>query len=524
MSTEIRNTKAFHAKSFGSTAEKARHALSKRNVERYKKLKHDALSELEATSVLHINEPGYLEPEEGERTYHISQSELLKSVDLGTKRKVFNLQLSLGPYFANYTRDGRYMLLGGSKGQLALFDIIDMKPFFDISVKQTIRAVQFLDNHELMAVAQKKYVHIYDNHGMEVYVLRDLGLTYQLDYMAPFWLLTSIGEFGELAWQDVSSGQVVARYKTRKGPCRLMRHNKDNGVVHLGHGNGVVTLWTPNQGRPAVEMLAHRGPVVSMAIHQNYMATSGVDGYWSTWDLRNYSKSIHVNFIGKTPPQAMTVSQIGILGMALGGRVEFYRDVFTAQTVKAPGLYLRRMYHGDQVNDIQFQPFEDICAVGTGTGLSTMLVPGAGIANFDAYEPNPYESSSKRQVQRLLDKIPYDTITLKHVDVGDYNRDHMGAVVDDKVDSGGTALMNRRKRRKPLKASTAQKLTKYERTFQRRQQAAKDRLKRLRSLDVAPEEAKRRVVDALTYKDSDGGRRVKGDVDGAALSRSSALR
>ncbi|GBE59472.1 BING4CT (NUC141) domain-containing protein, putative [Babesia ovata] len=532
MAAEVRDTKVFHAKFFGGKAEKPviavqfKQAQAQRNVQRYKKVHKTAKAEADATSVLLPNQAGFLQVGEDEKTYNVSQDQILDAVDIGTRKKSFSLQLQHGPYRCDYTRDGRYMLLGGEKGQLALFDAIDMKPCFDISVKQTIRDIQVLDNHELLAVAQKKYVHIYDNNGVEVYCLRDLGLTYQLEYMAPFWLMAAIGEFGELSWQDITSGEIVARYKTRKGPCKVMRHNKDNGVIHLGHTSGVVTLWTPNEGRPGVEMLAHKGPVVSMAIHNNYMATSGFDGFWNVWDLRNYSKAVSRQFTGRTPPEAMAVSQTGILAMAIGGRVEYYRDAFSRVGGTEPSLYLKHQFPAESAKDIKFQPFEDVCAVGTTTGVSTLLVPGAGIANFDAFAPNPYESSSKKQVQRMLDKIPYDTITTKNVEIGAYNRDYIAAETEDgapapaaKVDSGGEILKNTRKKRRSMKAKTATKVAAYERTFQRRQQAARDRLRNLRKQKVEGEKAKQHIIDAMTFEDSTGERRVRGSVRGAALSR-----
>lgn len=521
---ELRDARVFHAKNFGGKAEKARLVAAKRNIKHYKKLQQTAQSEAEATSILLHNEPGYIQVDDDRKSSTISQEEILASVDIGTKKKVFSLKLPHGPYHIDYTRDGRYMCIGGEKGQLSMFDVIDMKPFFDISVKQTVRDVQFLDNHEMVAVAQKKYVHIYDNTGLEVYCLRDLGLTYQLEYMAPFWLMVSIGEFGELSWQDVSSGEVVARYKTHKGPCKVMRHNPNNGVIHLGHNNGTVTLWTPNEGRPSVEMLVHKGPVVSMAIHNNYMATSGFDGFWSTWDLRNYKQVLQRQFVGRMPPSAMAVSQTGILGMALGGRIEYFKDVFRQGGGLIPSLYLKHQFTSEDVLDLHFQYYEDICAAGTSSGVSTLIVPGSGIANFDAYEPNPYESSSKRQVQRVLDKIPHDTITTKNIEIGSYNRNYTAVSADDgetvkPVDSGGEILKKKRKKPKELKATTAKKVAQYERTFQRRQQAAKDRLLNLKKKKVKGTEAKERIMDALTFEDSTGQRRVRGSVRGAALSR-----
>lgn len=519
---DIRDTKVFHAKNFGGKAEKQRLTAARRNIERHRKLQTEAQSAAEATSVLLPNEAGFIETDDQESSHLISQQELLEQVDVGTKKKAYSLQLSHGPYHLDYTRDGRFLCLGGDKGQLAMFDAIAMKPFFDISVKQTVRDVQFLDNEEMIAVAQKKYVHIYDNHGVEIYCLRDLTLTYQLQYMAPFWLLVLIGEFGELSWQDVTSGEIVARYKTHRGPCKVMRQNPNNGVIHLGHNDGTVTLWTPNEGKPAVELLAHKGPLVSMAVHNNYMVTSGFDGLWNTWDLRNYQKVLHRQFTGRTPPTAMAVSQTGILGMALGSRIEYFKDVFRHGGGVAPSLYLRHQFPSEQVKDMHFQNYEDICAVGKSTGISTLIVPGSGIANFDAYAPNPYESSSKKQVQRMLDKIPYDTITTKNIEIGSYNRGYIDAVAAEApkaVDSGAEVLKNKRKKRKPMKASTAKKVAQYERTFQRRQQAVKDRLQNLKKKKLQSPEKKESIIEAMTFEDSTGERRIRGPVRGAALSR-----
>ena len=51
---------------------------------------------------------------------------------------------------------------------------------------------------------------------------------------------------GILRYQDTSHGAIVAQHKTRLGPCSVMRQNPHNAVLHLGHTNGCVTMWTPN--------------------------------------------------------------------------------------------------------------------------------------------------------------------------------------------------------------------------------------------------------------------------------------
>ena len=58
-----------------------------------------------------------------------------------------------------------------------------------------------------------------------------LHIPSQLDYSA-----------GWLKWHDVSTGQLVAEYGTKKGLCRAMRHNPYNAVIHLGHANGADCL------------------------------------------------------------------------------------------------------------------------------------------------------------------------------------------------------------------------------------------------------------------------------------------
>lgn len=59
-----------------------------------------------------------------------------------------------------------------------------------------------------------------------------------------------------------------------------MRQNPWNAVLCLGHGNGTVTMWTPNITTPVVRMLCHNGPVRSLAVDSQgrHMVTTGADG------------------------------------------------------------------------------------------------------------------------------------------------------------------------------------------------------------------------------------------------------
>ena len=59
-----------------------------------------------------------------------------------------------------------------------------------------------------------------------------------------------------------------------------MCQNPRNAVLHLGHHNGTVTLWTPNLSTPVVKMFTHPGAVTALAVDSAglYMVSAGLDG------------------------------------------------------------------------------------------------------------------------------------------------------------------------------------------------------------------------------------------------------
>jgi len=61
-----------------------------------------------------------------------------------------------------------------------------------------------------------------------------------------------------VAFQDTSTGEIVASIATKMGTCDVMRQNPWNGCLGLGHPNGVVTMWSPNITAPLVRMLCHK--------------------------------------------------------------------------------------------------------------------------------------------------------------------------------------------------------------------------------------------------------------------------
>lgn len=74
-----------------------------------------------------------------------------------------------------------------------------------------------------------------------------------------------------------------------------------------------------------------------------------------------------------------------------------------------------RLPKTNKITDCKFVPFEDVMGMTTSTGFSSILVPGSGIANFDTYEANLFETGKQRKervVHSLLQKLDPATISL----------------------------------------------------------------------------------------------------------------
>lgn len=147
-------------------------------------------------------EAGYLEAEGMERTYRFKQEEIAASVDIGVARKSFELTLdTYGPYSVDYNRNGRYMLLAGSKGHLAIVDWEGLRVSAEFHVRETIHDACFLHTSMMFAVAQKQYAYIYDHTGMQLHCLRNHVQPLALTFLPYHFLLASIGNAGFLKYQ-----------------------------------------------------------------------------------------------------------------------------------------------------------------------------------------------------------------------------------------------------------------------------------------------------------------------------------
>ncbi|VEU21991.1 DEKNAAC102967 [Brettanomyces naardenensis] len=379
----------------------------------------DAMKSAARTDVLLQEEAGYMEAEGMEKTYKFRQNDIVQEVDIGTAKKGFELKLDqYGPYSLDYSRNGRELLIGGKKGHVAAFDWQTGKLDCELFLNETVHAVKSLHNDQFFAVAQKKYTFIYDKTGTELHRLKQHIDQTLLDFLPYHMLLVTSGNSSHLKYHDVSTGELVADHRTKMGSTLAMRQNPWNAVMHLGHSDGKVTLWSPSMPTPLVKIQACRGPVRALTVNRDgrYMAVSGADKTLKIWDIRKYEE------LGSyyTPTQANTVdiSDTGLLSVGWGPHVTIWKD--TLKT-KQNSPYMNHMIPGSQVQTTRFVPFEDVLGCGHNSGITSIIVPGAGEANFDALESNPYESSKQRQeteVRSLLNKLQPDMIALDPSSIG----------------------------------------------------------------------------------------------------------
>jgi len=383
----------------------------------------DAILGAKDAEILLENQEGFLQPEsELERTYKVRQDDITQAVGVQQAKKSFELKLDLGPYTANYTRNGKQLLLAGQKGHIATCDWRSGKPGCELNLNETVRDAKWLHNDQYFAVAQKKHVYIYDAAGVEIHVLRKYVETSHLEFLPYHFLLAGVENSGFLRYTDTSTGQIVAEHPTRKGPPTALAQNPYNAILHLGHQNGTVSLWSPNSTDALVKIQANVGAVRSIAVDRSghYMLTGGQDSRLKLWDVRAL-KEVH-SYSTRQPATSISVSDRGLAAIATNTSVTIWKDLFGAGSSTEPGKvqspYLN--YHsplGAQTkpSTVSFCPFDDILGVSHASGFTSLVVPGAGEPNYDALELNPYETRVQRreaEVKSLLTKLQPETIAL----------------------------------------------------------------------------------------------------------------
>lgn len=401
----------------------------------------DPLASLE---LLQTTTSGFIETEGMEKTFQIQQDELVKHIAVQNIKKRFELKLESpnGGYSLDYTRNGRHMLIGGGSGHVAGFDWQAGRLRSEIQTGEAVRDVVWLQDETLYAAAQKSCVYIYDQSGTELHSLRKHTEPTHLEYLPYHFLLFSACGDNHVRYQDVSTGQQVAEWNTKAGIATATTQNPANAVTITGHSGGVVSMWSPTISNALVKMFVHRGPVKSVAVDNSghYMVTAGMDGSMKTWDLRTFKMLDQYKVQGRSV-SSLAISHTGLLAAGAGPNLTVWKDIFKSHQ-KTP--YLRHTIPSCSINQMAFCPFEDVLGIGHTGGISSLIVPGAGEANFDALEANPFANKKQRQekeVRQLLDKLQPETIMLDPDVIGSVSRPSVDAIFDMQSTA---ALANRR--------------------------------------------------------------------------------
>jgi hypothetical protein len=215
----------------------------------------DATLKAKDAEILLEQEGGFLEPEhELERTWRITQEDIKKDVALETAKKGFELKLdTFGPYVCDYTRTGKDLLLAGRKGHVATMDWRDGKLGCELQLGETIRDAKWLHNNQMFAVAQKKYVYIYDSHGVEIHCLKKHIEVTNMEFLPYHYLLATVVRINSIPSPPLL---FLLNHKTDNiGQCwvpQIPRHfHRANGdrAPHT-HGLANLPLSKPLQRHP----------------------------------------------------------------------------------------------------------------------------------------------------------------------------------------------------------------------------------------------------------------------------------
>ncbi|XP_023244521.1 WD repeat-containing protein 46-like, partial [Centruroides sculpturatus] len=393
-----------------------------------------------------------------------------------------------------------HLLLGGKRGHLAVIDWMTKKLFCEINVMESIHDVKWLHNPTMFATAQKDWVYIYDNKGIELHCIKKLYQVICMEFLRYHFLLATSSEKGFLSWLDISVGKMIAQYFTKHNRLNVLAQNPYNGVLLTGHPNGTVAMWSPNTNEPLATMLCHPHSVRAIAVNNDgrYMATCASDRSMKIWDIRNL-KNLQ-SYRLHSSANCIDFSQRNLIGIGMGNVVEVYKDCCTT-SVEAP--YLCHTINGT-ITDIKFCPYEDVLGVGHNIGFTSMLVPGSGEPNFDAFETNPFMTKKQRretEVKSLLEKIQPEFITLNPEEV---------SRVDVKT------LQNKLAEKEKIPYVKPQKIDIEPRKKTKGKSSSAKLIKRKNK--ILDQEKRRHVVRALKEKES-AGKKEGGEKKKAVLDR-----
>lgn len=199
-----------------------------------------------------------------------------------------------------------------------------------------------------------------------------------------------------------------------------MTQNPYNAIIVTGHSNGTVSLVTPRDKdfNPVVTMLCHKAPLQNVAVDQSgrFLLTTSSDNVVKVWDVRKTYEPV-AQTTSPANVSSAAISQSGMLAMSCSNQIFVWKHL----TRVHKKVYMKHKVPASMVQHLEFCPFEDVLGIGHARGVSSILIPGSGIASYDSRLPNPYfkeKDSADFNVRNLLEKIPHDMISLDPSAVG----------------------------------------------------------------------------------------------------------
>uniref|UniRef100_A0A672N1T5 WD repeat-containing protein 46-like n=1 Tax=Sinocyclocheilus grahami TaxID=75366 RepID=A0A672N1T5_SINGR len=230
---------------------------------------------------------GFLEGDEDEDTNTISQDDIADAIDITSGSKYFNLHLSqFGPYRLDYGRTGRHLLVGGKKGHVACIDWQSKDLMCEMNVMETVNDVKWLHTEAMFAVAQKRWLYIYDSKGLELHCVKKFNDVLRMQFLPYHFLLATASATGFLQYLDVSVGKEIAAICTKMGRLDVINSCRENSLLFC---------VTPGAGEPNFDAL-DTNPFRSSKQRQE-------------WEVKALLEKVQPELIGLDPGQLSKVDQ-----------------------------------------------------------------------------------------------------------------------------------------------------------------------------------------------------------------------
>ena len=145
------------------------------------------------------------------------------------------------------------------------------------------------------------------------------------------------------------------------------------------------------------------------------MVSTGQDLKMAVWDIRMF-REVNSYFL-RTPSRSVSISDNGLTAIGGAKQAIIWKGLFSKSSsdqMKVQSPYMN-WAEGKHIERVRWCPFDDILGISHAQGFHSIICPGAGEANYDALEINPYQTTKQRQeaeVNALLNKLQPEMISL----------------------------------------------------------------------------------------------------------------